>query len=198
MKTLVGSSVLLVAAVGCSSEYSYVEPSAVPVGQLAVANGAIQGEFGSRGRVSGEASVLDAQDYGDTNAAMIYLGRNESDVGAAMVILSVNGAALENLAVGDHTFSYSEFGSDVSILANTCSGAARDLPASSGVEMAEAMDYDQPADSGVVTVSELPNGLRQVVVRTETLPVDPNTNQPMGESVHVAEASFQFQPRFAR
>jgi redox-sensitive bicupin YhaK (pirin superfamily) len=61
--------------------------------------------------------------------------------------------------------------------------------------MAESMELDQPADHGTLTVEDLPSGLRQITVHTETTQLDPNTQLPVNGRPQTTEASFQFQPR---
>ena len=69
-----------------------------------------------------------------------------------------NNLLLEQLEVGEHSFSYDSSSLDTpSLAANVCSGPD-----------GGSIDYDRPADSGTVVVSNTDEG-RQIAVHTETL-----------------------------
>jgi hypothetical protein len=101
-----------------------------------------------------------------------------------MVILAISGTTIDEMAVGEHRFSYDEASfSDEQIYANVCGG-----------DSSSSFDYDQPARNGTLTIEEAPNGLRTVDIQTEAPVLDPVTGVETGE-VETSTATFTFRPQ---
>jgi len=176
-------------SVGCVQEFDYVDPTQnVDLGgggsNMALQDGFLAGDFGTRRGFEGEATRLEGSSDREYRSTSVNVVREQRGLGAGMVILAVSGNTLDEMATGEHRFSYDEASfSDETIYVNVCGG-----------DSSSSFDYDQPARNGTVTVEEAPNGLRTVDIQTEAPVLDPATGIETGE-VETSTASFTFRPQ---
>ncbi|OGQ09967.1 MAG: hypothetical protein A2138_20795 [Deltaproteobacteria bacterium RBG_16_71_12] len=162
MKHLVIGALALVAAAGCMNDRVYMDPVQNLSGtgtenSLNLRNGTLRGDFGPRTGIDGPA-VAEGSSAPGSNSSTVTVTREEEGRGTGMVILWTNNLLLEQLEVGEHSFSYDSSSLDTpSLAANVCSGPD-----------GGSIDYDRPADRGTVVVSNTDEG-RQIAVHTETL-----------------------------
>ncbi len=172
---------------GCLNEREYVDPqlnngsAGGAVSNLAVRNGALRGDFGPRRGFDGTATEMKGQsDYEFKTSNVSVVREEDRNRGAGMVILWTSGTTLEALPLGRHNFEYDPNALEQDqVGAQVCSGAA-----------AGDIDYDQPAQSGHVVVSQLPEGGRKVDVHTETPALDA-TGAPTS-TIDVSDTTFHF------
>jgi hypothetical protein len=179
----------LCGSVGCVQEYDYVDPTQnVDLGggasNMALQDGFLAGDFGTRRGFDGEATRLEGNSDREYRSTSVNVVREQRGLGAGMVILAVSGTTLDEMATGEHRFSYDEASfSDEAIYVNVCGG-----------DSSSSFDYDQPARNGSVTIEEAPNGLRSVDIQTATPVLDPATGIETGD-VETATTSFTFRPQ---
>lgn len=191
MKTLLFGACTagLLLSVGCMQEYNYLDPAQnAGIGtsassNLSLTDGYLAGDFGARRGFDGEATRLEGSTDRQYKMSVVNVVREQNNVGAGMVILSTSDITLDELTPGEHRFSYDEASyARTNIFVNVCSGADDSM-----------FDYDAPAESGTVTVTDGANGLRTVEVVTETPTVDPVTGLQTG-NVEVSNSTFSYQP----
>lgn len=176
-------------SVGCVQEFDYVDPTQnVDLGgggsNMALQDGFLAGDFGTRRGFEGEATRLEGSSDRQYRSTSVNVVREQRGLGAGMVILAVSGTTIDEMAVGEHRFSYDEATySDEQIYANVCGG-----------DSSSSFDYDQPARNGTLTIEEAPNGLRTVDIQTEAPVLDPVTGIETGET-ETSTASFTFRPQ---
>lgn len=178
----------LALTVGCVQDFTYVDPEqnvGVPGGSnMSLQNGFLAGDFGVRRGFDGEATGLEGSTDRQYRSTTVNIVREERGLGAGMVILAVSGTTLDELAVGEHRFNYDEATfSDEAIYANVCGG-----------DSASSFDYDQPARTGTLIVTESPDGLRSVEVTTEAPVIDTVTGVETAE-IETSSAAFTFRPQ---
>jgi hypothetical protein len=176
---------------GCLGERSYVDPSAAPTldlnGSAANANltqGHLTGDFGPRTGIDGAATMLQGQNDREFDTATVNLAVSSPTRGAGMIILSLN-KSLDSLPAGRHTFGLTADGQALGLaFVNHCSGATTD-----------SIDYDQPATSGTITVTEQTGTTagRLVDVVTQAPKLDPVTGSATSQ-VETSHGSFVYTP----
>lgn len=191
MKTLVlgaGTLVLLGAVTGCLQQRTYIDPeqsldfTSETASNMSLHDGRLSGDFGARKGIDGEATRLEGSNDAQYGMTVVNVVREQKDVGAAMVILSISGRTLNDFEPGEHMFSYDENDlSDSQVFVNVCGGNDD-----------SAFDYDAPADGNIV-ITQTPDGQRQVDIHTETLVLDPSTGESTG-TVELSDSSFTYQP----
>lgn len=176
-------------SVGCLQEYNYVDPGqnlglgSSSSSNIAMSDGYLAGDFGSRTGFEGEATRLEGSTDRQYKMSVVNVVREQRGTGAGMVILSTSDITLDELTPGEHRFSYDEASySRTNIFVNVCSGADDTM-----------FDYDAPAENGTVTITDGANGLRTVEVVTETPTVDPVTGLQTGE-MEESSSNFSYQP----
>ena len=187
---LVGALTIgLCGSVGCVQEYDYVDPAQnVDLGgggsNMTLQDGFLAGDFGTRRGFEGEATRLEGNSDREYRSTSVNVVREQRGLGAGMVILAVSGTTLDEMATGEHRFSYDEASfSDEAIYVNVCGG-----------DSSSSFDYDQPARNGSLTIEEAPNGLRSVDIQTTSPVLDPTTGIDTGD-VETATTSFTFRPQ---
>lgn len=155
-----------------------------PMANIALSDGNLRGDFGSRRGFDGDATEMSGSSDYEFKTSNVVVTREENGRGAGMVILWTNGETLEQLEPGRHDFQYDpEALEQGTVTANVCSG-----------ESAGSIDYDQPADRGTVTVEDVPEGGRRIDVHTETAELDPTTGNRDFSNMEESDTAFVFAP----
>jgi hypothetical protein len=191
MKTLLlGACTLGLLATGCLQERTYLDPeqnlgpNTGSSSNMTLRDGHLTGDFGPRRGFDGEATRLEGSNDPQYGMTTVNVVREQQDVGAGMVILSISGKTLDDFQVGEHRFSYdqNDLSSNSQVFTSVCSGVD-----------GSAFDYDQPADTGTITIEETTDGQRNVDVHTETSVIDPSTGIPT-DDVELSDSSFTYSP----
>ena len=182
---------LALATSACLQQRELMDPetnlgieSGGPIANIALSNGLLRGDFGSRRGFDGEATGMSGSSDYEFKSTNVVVTREEQSRGAGMVILWTSGKTLDELEVGRHTFEYDPESLDQdTVTANVCSG-----------ESAGAIDYDQPADRGTLVIENDPTGGRNVTVETETARLDPITGERDFSQMETSSTTFTFVP----
>jgi hypothetical protein len=176
---------------GCLQQRELMDPEANlgieaggPVANIALSDGLLAGDFGSRRGFDGDATEMNGSTDYEFKTTNVVVTREENSRGAGMVILWTNGRTLEQLEVGRHDFEYDPQALEQdTVTANVCSG-----------DSAASIDYDQPADRGTLLVEDDPEGGRRITVETETARLDPTTGDRDFNRMETSSTSFTFVP----
>ena len=191
MKTLlVGACTVGLLTTGCLQERTYLDPeqnlgpNSGSSSNMTLRDGRLQGDFGPRRGFDGEATGLEGSNDPQYGMTTVNVVREQEDVGAGMVILSISGRTLDRFEAGEHRFEYdqSDMSSNSEIFVNVCGGNDD-----------TAFDYDSPAANGTITVEDNTDGQRYVDIHTETPVIDASTGVPTDE-IELTDSSCSYTP----
>lgn len=191
MKTLLLGACTVGLLTGCLQERTYLDPeqnlgfNSGSSSNMSLRDGRLSGDFGPRRGFDGEATRLEGSNDPQYGMTVVNVVREQQNVGAGMVILSISGRTLDNFEAGEHTFRYDQnelSATNNEVFVNVCGGNDD-----------SAFDYDAPAESGTITVEDTADGLRQVDIHTETPVLDPATGLQT-DDVEISDSSFSYQP----
>lgn len=189
MKTLLlGACTVGLLSAACLQDHTYLDPQQnagfnnTSASSMQLRDGRLAGDFGGRRGFNGEATRLEGSNDPAYGMTVVNVVRDQEDVGAAMVILSISGRTLDKMEVGEHSFHYDEssMNGDEEVFSNVCGG-----------NTSSSFDYDAPARDGTITIQDAPNGLRTVDIHTETPVVDSSTGEETG-GIELTDSSFSF------
>jgi hypothetical protein len=170
------STVLLLAAVGCADEFTYVPDSpSVAVGpqtegNLSLLGGQLGGSFGDR-QVSGPTTTLEG--YSDQYGSSVTAQRDESANTGMLLVYSTRD--LSQLEPGSYPI---EADSDTTV--TVCSGENGSI------------DFDAPSE-GTMEVTDRPDGTRQVDLTVTDVGYEDDSFAPAPQG-NTATGSFRLQP----
>ncbi len=189
MKTILLGACTVGLLTGCLQERTYLDPEqniglTGSSSNMSLRDGQVHGDFGPRRGFDGEATRLEGSNDPQYGMTVVNVVREQENVGAGMVILSISGRTLDNFEPGEHSFRYdqNDLSTNSEIFVNVCGGNDD-----------TAFDYDAPAENGTITVEDGTDGQRHVDIHTETPVVDASTGVPT-DDVEISDSSFAYQP----